>query len=214
MHRLALIGALLLLGGCNMVITQAPLFTTADEAGAPPLRPGVWASTPDASCVFDERTPVSTWPSCANGGVTRDGSIGGFHDDGQSKSTLTMMDDVVAAGDPRVLQLHVGEAAPSADLSVSGYFYIALRATKTDDQGRITAMTSWPVLCGPPPPNSATTSGKMEFGTKAPFPGLVMDQDKTNCTTTSQAALRHAASASEQYSAGVSPSHWVRDGEQ
>ena len=56
-------------------------------------------------------------------------------------------------------------------------------------------------------------NGQLQFGTKAPFAGVAMDKDGSDCTTTSLSALRGAAVASEQYSTGVSPSHWVRDGE-
>lgn len=212
MRYLVLIGAGLLLGGCNMVVTATPLFSKADEAGAHGLKPGVWESAPDAGCVFDEKTPVTTWPSCANAGiVTADGQVGGYQGD---PPTLQLNDIVLAGGDPMVMQIHAAEAAPGSALTLNGYLYIALRPTKTDERGRATAFTAWAVQCGPPPPNPPANATKIELGTKQPLPGLVMDKAHTNCTTSSPAALRDAAKVSERWAASglSSTSHWLRDG--
>ena len=58
--------AALLLGACNMVHSDHPLFTAADAAGAASFRPGVWAD-PDPGCDFDPNLPVKQWPDCAHG---------------------------------------------------------------------------------------------------------------------------------------------------
>ena len=76
------LAALFLLTGCNVVLTKAPLFTAADEAGAPPMKPGVWAFE-DADFKFDEHQPIVAWPDCAGGGVVGPGQIAG-HDCSQS----------------------------------------------------------------------------------------------------------------------------------
>jgi hypothetical protein len=212
MRYLVLLGAALLLGGCNMVVTTTPLFSKADEAGAARLKPGIWEGAPDSGCVFDEKTPVTTWPNCANAGiVTADGRIGGYQGD---PPTLQLNDIVLAAGDPLVMQIHNSEVAPGSGLTLTGYFYIALRPTKTDEHGRATAFTAWAVQCGPPPPNPPANASKIELGTRQPLPGLVMDKAHTNCTTSSAAALHGAAKASEQWAASglSSTSHWLRDG--
>ena len=65
-HILILVAAALMLGGCNLVVSQTPVFRAADAAGAPPFKPGLWAS-PGPGCTFDESTPFDAWPKCANG---------------------------------------------------------------------------------------------------------------------------------------------------
>ena len=61
-----------------MVTTVDPLFTKADEADAPKLKPGVWAGPKSADCAFDERAAVDTWPACANGAIIGQGTLGGY----------------------------------------------------------------------------------------------------------------------------------------
>ena len=212
MRHLVLIGAALLLGGCNMVVTTTPLFSKADEAGAATLKPGVWEGTPDSGCAFDEKTPITTWPNCANGGVVgANGQIGGYQGD---PPTLQLNDIILATGDPLVMQIHNSEVVPGSGLTLTGYFYIALRPTRTDERGRATAFTAWAVQCGPPPPSPPPNATKIELGSHQPLPGLVMDKAHTNCTTSSVAALHNAAKVSEQWAAsGLSTtSHWLRDG--
>jgi hypothetical protein len=216
MRTLVLIGAGLLLSGCNMVVTSTPLFTKADEDGAAQLKPGVWSGPTDASCTFDERAPLERWPSCANGDVVGDGAIAGYQDNG-GKPVLVRSDDILAAGEPRVMQVHASTATLGPGVTVSGYFYLALRPTGTDDHGRIITFTAWPVLCGPPPADTPLTNNKIVLGTKHPLPGMVMDKDGNNCATGSTGALKNAAVASEKWATNdggsVSASHWVRDGE-
>jgi hypothetical protein len=215
MRTLVLIGALLL-GGCNMVVTKTPVFTRADETGAARLRSGVWSGPTSTPCDFDEHAPLDSWPSCANGAVMGEGVIGGYQEK-DGKRGLFQTDVVLAAGEPRVLQIDAGAVALGDGFSLSGYFYAALRPTKTDNQGRITAFTAWPVLCGPPPADTTMKNNKMVFGTRHPLPGLVMDKDGNNCATHSTNALRMAATASEQWATSdggqPSASHWVRDGD-
>lgn len=213
MRSLVLIGAMLLLGGCNMVMTTQPMFSKADEAGAPRLKPGVWTSGGDASCPLDEKTPMATWPKCADGVVIGDGAIMASQTVAGRSATSTI-DFVMAAGNPRVLQLHGIEMTPGSGLTLANYFYGALRPTKTDAQGMITGYTGWIVSCGPPsPPATDGAGGKPLVGTNAPLPGMTMEPDGQNCTAASPAAIRNAAAASEKWSSSTSASHWVRDGE-
>jgi hypothetical protein len=217
--RTALICIGLLLGGCNMVVTKTPLFSKADTAGEAQLRPGLWRETPQDPCDFDETKPFAEWPGCANGFIVKDGQVGGYNTDADGKKTWTSSDLVVAGGEPRVIQVLL------KDLGVKGlgelpfgpmYLYMAAHPTKTDDQGRIVAYTAWPILCGPPPPPDAKgPDGKaMRMGTLKPLPGLTMDKDDNNCTTSSQAVVEAAAKASAQWQQTntTSEDHWVRDG--
>jgi hypothetical protein len=195
-----------------MVLTTEPLFTAADAHGAPVLRPGVWNGAPDPSCKFDETAPLANWPSCANGGIVGEAEIRGRPDmNGASAGTPYLL----AAGDPRIMQLHGLELAPGSGLSFTSYFYAGLKPTRTDSQGRITAYEAWLVQCGPPPPKDQTTSagGKIQTGTGQPLPGMVMDKSGANCTTASADALRAAATASRAWASGDLSAHWVRDGD-
>jgi hypothetical protein len=216
---LAIVG-LLLLGACNMVVSKTPLFSKADTAGLAQLRPGVWRETPKDPCDFDETTPFAAWPSCANGFVVNGGQVGGYDTDANGKKTWTSVELVVAGGEPRVMQVLM------KDLGVKGlgelpfgpmYLYVAAHPTKSDAQGRIVAFSSWPILCGPPPPPDAKgpDGNSIRMGTLEPLPGLTMDKDGNNCTTTSQAVVQAAAKSSEQWRKpeDITEDRWVRDGD-
>ena len=221
---------LALLGGCNVVMTDKPLFTAADAAGAPPLRPGVWSFFHEGGCKVDESRPFAEWPSCSGGGIVRGGEILGRD---AHKTDLEHVPLIIAAGDPRIAQMQVkidvsvgaeAKASGGAEASASAsttttqsgsapYGYAALKPTKFDHEGRITAFRFWSVQCGPPPPadpKSADFSG----ATKQLLPGLERRPDQSDCTTHSVEALRNAARASEAWDDQHQESHWVRDGEQ
>ncbi len=165
-HTLILLAAALMLGGCNLVVSQTPVFSAADAAGAPPFKPGFWAS-PDPGCDFKESAPFDTWPKCANGSeIQRDAIVGTMEpttvtassgDKTASGPKKVALPYVLAAGDPRVMQvdLHI----PEAGLGQLGFFYfVAVKPTRFDDDGRITAAQIWPIQCGPPPPPQTTQS--------------------------------------------------------
>ena len=66
-RMLFVLAAALMLGGCNMVYAEQPLFTAADATGAPTLRPGsrMTAASPRTSSSPAARG--STWRRCATG---------------------------------------------------------------------------------------------------------------------------------------------------
>jgi hypothetical protein len=218
------------LAACNVVTTKAPLFTAADAAGAPPLRPGVWLFFKDADCPFDEARPFTEWPDCAAGGLVSAGDVQSrnAHD---PHGPLEHNPFIMAGGDPRIVQLVAAvDVTTSASASGSGdaqvstsasasttvtqdnpYSYAGLRPTRLDAQGRIVAFKVWPVECGPPPPKDAH-GNDVAPATLHPYPGIEMKPGDTDCTTHSQADLRAAALDSE---ADASPmqGHWVRDGD-
>ena len=225
---LGLLG-LVLVGGCNVVITEKPLLTQADAAGAPPLRPGVWSFFHEQGCKIDESRPFADWSSCAGGGIVRDGEILGHN---ASKSELEHMPLIIAAGDPRIAQMQIkidvsvgaeakasggaqASASASATTTQTGpppYGYLALKPTKFDREGRITAFRFWPVQCGPPPPQAKASD--LTGATQHLLPGLERaSPNDVACTTHSVEALRNAARASEAWDDQKQESHWVRDGE-
>lgn len=118
MRVLALLLSSLLLGACtNMVRSQTPWFGPADDAGAPPLRDGVWAAVaPD--CRFDASLPLELWPGCAEGRVIRGGEeldLNYFDSEDEhgrrerSDYDWSSVVFVLAAGAPRIDQRACGE---------------------------------------------------------------------------------------------------------
>ena len=218
------------LGACNVVLTKEPLFTQADAAGAPTLRPGVWLLFEQAGCQVDTAKPFVDWPDCAGGGLVNGSEISG-HQSGAPRDVLEKTPVVLAAGDPRIAQLPVdvdvsaqasasasGGATASASASGGGqsrpYAYAAVRPTRFDQQGRITAFRFWPVACGPPPPKDKS-GDDTAAGTLKPLPGMEMKPGDPYCSTSSKDALRGAAKASEAWADGPIPeARWIRDGEQ
>jgi hypothetical protein len=222
----AIVASFALLGACNVVMTKEPLFTQADGAGAPNLRPGVWIFFKQPDCKLDESRPFTDWPDCAGGGLVTPGDVKG-HKANAPKDELEDTPFVLAPGDPRILQVQVdvdlsvqADASASGDATVSTsssaahsrpYGYGAVRPTKFDDQGRITAFTLWPIQCGPPPPKDKD-GNDVAAATLKPLPGLEMKPGDAVCTTSSLAALRNAAKASEAWAPQPrSDSHWIRD---
>lgn len=196
------------LSACNLVITTEPTYTAADAAGAPPVKDGLWA-TVEKGCEVDLKKPATEWPECANWIVVKDGAMTGVGDDGEPFKVPF----VLAAGDPRVMQIEMQEKADGPRL----YIYLGVKPLKTDAQGRITEYTGWIVQCGPPPPKDyKRPDGKPQFGTLKPSPGMVMDAEQSGCTPASKAALTGAARLSERYE-GSEPkgeaTRWVRDGD-
>ena len=213
--ELAAAASLLAVTSCNEVVTQAPLFSRGDAAGAPPFRSGVWRELAGAKCVFDARKPVTGWPACAQGFLIIDGTFAAYEVKGGHRS-LTPVGDVLLVGGPTmILQFGpgMGEPGPSTPGDKT-YSYAGARVTKRDDRGQIVAFDWWTVECGPPPPKDAKkpdgSSGRA--GTVDPLPDMTMDKDGDNCTTTSPQAVRDAAAASEKW---VTPDSfaWVRDGD-
>jgi hypothetical protein len=221
-HTLTLLAAALMLGGCNLVVSQTPVFSTADAAGAPPFKPGFWAS-PDPGCDFKESAPADAWPKCANGSeIQRDALIATVDPSAVTTSTSdsktaagpkkVALPYVLAAGDPRVMQvdLHI----PEAGLGQLGFFYfVAVKPTRFDDDGRIIAAQLWPIQCGPPPPpqtSQTSNSNDLSKGavTEHPLPGLKIANGE--CNPTGKDAVRNAATPSRAWADNVGELHWVR----
>ncbi len=203
--------ALIMLSACNVVVTKTPLLTAADEAGAPSLKPGVWVME-DPDCKFDEHLAMPDWPDCAGGMVFKDGeAISNNRKEGKDRWEHQAL--ILAAGDPRIAQVRFhmdissGKAAASDQML---YGYAAVRPTKVGPEGRILAVTYWTVDCGPPPPPSKRPEDALKFGTRKPLPGIEMKKGDALCTTSSVAALRGAAKASEAWRDKPLNAHWAR----
>ena len=216
MRTILVLACLALLAGCNALATKDPLFSSADEAGAPKLKPGVWAMdvTSDEKCRFDERRPLYGWPSCANGfAVLPGGAVGGY-ETRDGKLVLAMTPYILAAGDPPIFEMRDSASGQSAQPLLDRY--AGMRPTRLDDRGRAIAIRYWTVLCGPPPPSDAKRpDGSQRYGALQPFPGLTMDASENDCTTDSRDAARAAAKASEALTPADNQigAHWVRAGD-
>jgi hypothetical protein len=218
MLRLALVFvALTALSACNMLMTQQPVFGRPSEIGAPAMRLGVWAEQSSDDCKFDETQPLAAWPSCANGFVVLpDGKLGAYNSQNGQKPVWQTTGYIMASGDPRVFQIHMTGAMASSLPMPQLYVYAGLKPTKLDDLGHVIAAESWPVQCGPPPPDKPPSDGSPQrFGTEHPLPGMMMDAQGNNCTATDPDAVRAAAKASRQWTkeSDMAVSHWVRDGD-
>jgi hypothetical protein len=239
--RIALIlPLLLLLAACNNhVVSETPWFTRSVDG--PRLKPGLWMIAGPAptgayrGCRFDERKPAYTWPACAEWYVVRDSDLLRLK---RTEASWYEYPDydwdrtayVLAPGALMISQTEGCKALnimyePGPDggmvpLDPSAYCYDALRPTRFDAEGRITAVLTWPIFCGPWAPDE---QGIPNIGspTVAPFPGLHMVHD--NCTAESEEALRQGAASSEAIvnaapefgPRGLGPSRvaarWVRD---
>jgi hypothetical protein len=220
-RALALLGAVLTLGGCNLVVSEKPVFAAADAAGAPPLRPGVWSAS-QPGCDFKPSDPVAKWPQCAGGGVITATAIMASVDANgpapadQPPPTIAKpqmtIPYVLAAGDPRVMQ--IGMKLPPEMAGPSALFYFAaLKPVARDADGRIVQAEVWPIQCGPPPPAkpaSASGDADQDGVTDHPLPGLKVD--KGMCTPIDKAAVVNAAKASLAWAGQTGTMRWVRDG--
>jgi hypothetical protein len=221
LRALALLAVTLALGGCNLVVSEKPVFTAADVAGTPSLRPGVWSAS-QPGCDFKSSDPVAKWPKCAGGGVITataimasvDASSPGAAD--QPPPTLAKpqmtIPYILAAGDPRVMQIDVklpaGVQGPPAL-----FYFAALKPTARDTDGRVVQAEIWPIQCGPPPPpKPAAANGDADVGgvTDHPLPGLKISDGM--CTPTDKAAVLNAAKASRAWADQIGTLRWVRDG--
>jgi len=220
----ALFCAASLLGGCNLVISRAPVFTQADTAGAPAIRPGLWISE-KTGCHFDETMPTDKWPDCADPLIITSTEFRGVGAKAQGQAAPYLL----AAGDPLVLQARTeiaasasasatGDATASASASVTTdpnspppYVFLGVRPLSFDRQGRVVRMEQWPAMCGPPPPpapGGGAPPAKTAYVTRDPLPGLSIEGD--DCTPSGKAAVINAARESRAYS-DVQTAHWVRD---
>jgi len=207
------------LGGCNLVVSPAPMFTAGDAHGLPALRSGVWAS-PDAGCSFKSADPFDKWPHCANGAIVGPDSISGpatTPSDAASSappaSEQTVVPYILAGRDPRVMQVRFGAALTKGAPPVVLYYFVALRPVASDASGQITAAQIWPVQCGPPPPKNAKVDANTnpnDLATRHPLPGMKLDNGL--CAPADKAAVVNAAKASRAWADQIATLRWIRDG--
>jgi hypothetical protein len=200
----------LMLGGCAVVTSDRPLFSAAERAGAPVLKPGLWAM-PNADCRYDEQAQAATWPECANPSVVTAATIAGGERDASGR-TSQVLAYVLARGDPPVVQV----AAPPSEPKGPKFVYAGLRPTAFDGDRRVTAARIWLALCARPPrAKDATLTPPPET---LP-PGLVKRPGDPSCVAAAADPVRKAVVRSEGWIAAGGAddlslsAHWVRDGD-
>lgn len=183
------------LSGCNLVYSDRPLFGPEAAEGAQLFKDGLWRAA-DRDCRFDERRPAETWPDCADWSVVRGGET--FE---RANGDWRRIERTLVAGEPLLSQVRT-----QGDDGSPIYYFLAFRVVTTDAAGRALAVDSWPVQCGPPPPDGAEGSGTLE-----PLEGMDMDEAGDACRASSAEAVRRAASPSAQWSESRRY-RWVREG--
>ena len=196
------LAATMLLGGCNMVVTPAPMFDSAD-AGPPDLRNGLWLAD-NADCKVDTRKPLRRWPDCADWMIYRDGELT-FPEGGKASKDDGRVAAMLATGTPRIWQITVTDP-DSKQIN----FYFGLEPVTLDDRGRIIRYRSWPTLCGPAPQKPTDREETLsDLVTSAPFPGLTMEGG--GCFPADEAALRNAVAASRVLAEPLKDARWIRE---
>jgi hypothetical protein len=195
------------------VITASPMFTAADAVGAPALKEGLWLVS-DADCRVDIRKPVQKWPRCANWYLVRGNEMLGLNAGDRRRPTeWTVIPYVLAAGDPRIMQIDFTSPEAEGDDPSPLFVYMAVVPKAWDEAGRITASQSWSIACGPPPLNAKGKPDPLAV-TDKPFPGMTLgktpDGKNASCWPRDAAALRGAATASRAEEA-LATARWVRD---
>ena len=236
-----LAGCLIGLSGCNLLVSEEPWFTAADAQPRPVLRDGLWVST-SADCRFNEAKPAERWPDCAVPSFVRGDELwlmtweeadahgrrrrifGGWELADQESGGLPVVN-----GDHLIVQYDKGaEPPPSDELDEAAanpnaerYMYSAMRILSRDERGKVTALESWNVQCGPisepelTPARRRRLRGDPEFAeepnnvTDQPFPGLTVVE--SHCIAEDVAAVRSAAALSEAIDPPTQ-TRWIREG--
>ena len=217
MRLLASLAALVLLTGCNLVITHQPMFTQADSVGAPAPRPGLWRLSfgADRGCQVDETRPLKDWPSCSGGMVFGAGTVSYFNRDGE-KATWTTEPLILAAGQPILGQVKVHM---SGDIKLAGdaFAYIGVLPLKLDEAGRFTGFEFWPVQCGPTSKANDNFTTQPAAGVKiVPITAdagadFKVKEFERMCTIDEPAVMRRVAAQSEAWVERKGVGRWVRD---
>lgn len=177
------------LGACNMLISEAAMFSNDDRAQLLPQE-GIWLSK-DKDCAVDGSLPESTWPDCAMWVVVKGTGTDIFLMDGKGQSES--LGWLLAAGDPLILQGRWTDTAKPPNRSYYGFY--GVEAEKIGADGRLIAVSIWPVECG----TQKSADDEIE-----PFPGIGPD-----CRAPSKDAIRAAARLSRRPDQ-ISQWQWLR----
>lgn len=188
-ERLWVCAAAGLLGACNMVISETPMFADADRTDVGP-RDGIWLSD-DAECRFDARRPESDWPECAMWVVVRNSGRELEVSDG--KKQRQRLRSLLTAGAPAIIEAQWTDDAKYPAETTYGFY--AYEAQPAEPDGRFVRASTWPVECG----IQDKTGSEIR-----PFPGITPE-----CRPTSRDAIR-AAAVSSRRAEQIERWRWLR----
>jgi len=178
-----------LLGACNMVISEAPLFSDEDAANLRP-REGVWVGD-DPDCKFDSSLSESRWPGCAMWIVARpQGEL--LLQNGKGEGQPGRF--VIAKDQPPVVQLLWRDEAKEDGKTF--YVFFGLEPGQVQTDGTFVTAFSWDVMCGVKDPSSSEIE---------PYPGITPE-----CRPSSKDAVRSAALASRANAEMAMRWRWLR----
>ena len=170
-----LLPVITLLSGCNMVISEAPMFTEGDRA-APTPKDGIWLAEME-DCKFDASQSESEWPECALWVVFRNSGREALVSDGKGQSQR--IDYLIAAGTPAIIQGKWIDEAKEPEEAYYAFYGLEWRQLAQDGSA---AASTWAVRCGV----QERSSSRIQ-----PFPGI-----SAECRPSSKDAIRAAAVAS------------------
>lgn len=190
--------------GVNRVRSVTPLFVHVDAVRLK-LRPGVWAS-PSEDCAFDPESSVKSWPACAESVHVRGDEL--YR---RVSSHGLVIESLLAAGDPMILQTHIHDVAGKGGFL---YEYEAVHPLRYDVRGRVVAYERWWVVCGPvreevaPDPDGPPAPITPE---QDELPPGVVRHPKKGCLAHDAQAVRQAATITRER-AWTEPyrGYWVR----
>jgi hypothetical protein len=196
----------LTLSGCGIAVSDKPMLSAADTAGAPQFADGVWLMPEfdeEVDCAVDAAKPVSSWPDCATWALHKDGQW--FAREGKSGiATKPVPREAVAVsnGDIAIVQL---ESEPGEDGTVdpTPFTFVAFD-NKPAATAPLRAIGFWMVMCGKYEPVEGAAEDEADKLVR--FPGF-----DEKCRPESVAVLRAAAEASRPPADIEAPRfHWVR----
>ena len=181
-----------LLGACNMVVSETPMFADPDRASIAP-RDGIWLAEQE-DCRFDATKSDAEWPDCAMWVVVRNAHSEFLLSDGKGQSQRAEF--LMVDGTPLLVQVkfHDEEKKPGSTF-FAFYGLLAPPAPAGTNKG-FTVASIWQVKCG--------IQGQSASDIK-PFPGI-----SAECRPTSKDAIRAAALASRSIAEQPTSWRWLR----
>ncbi len=197
--------AVLAVTGCDRPADSAysslPLFSAADEAGAPQLHDGIWLEpfTQEKPCPLDFKRPVGEWPDCANWLVVKGPQMSNLvlsfaGDTGKPSWGWRGETYLLAGGTPPIFQ---------RQWRAGTFWYRAAAGVSLGDQGAIVRYGEVPIPCAPldvTPPDPSVSPEK-------PNPDKPVDDD---CKFADRGTLQLRAKKASD-GAGAADHVWIRD---
>lgn len=182
-----------------MAVSEKPMFTAADTAGAPQFENGVWlmlAENERDTCLVDTAQPASKWPQCADWVIHGDGRW--FERGGDSGSAIEPVPGsiLVAGGDVAILQIAFDDEPKDGP----SYSFAAFD-NKPAATAKLRSIKFWIVMCG-------TYRASADGASAEQLVRYTGFDEK--CRPASPQAIRDAAEASRPPASKMLELRWVR----